>query len=293
MGRAKGSWYEREEVKRITMDWVKTNCKFTSREVELLQLIHDRKLVRRDHLEIISPSYRLIKDSNVRRASICRAIKKMYKKMCLDKTHEAQEIGKGNTPSIVALDKGGSIYLNVPHKRRISHKKSIVNGKEYISRSLPANFRHINGVNQLEVDTILLSEKIEAEILEWTHEKPQEFHYGQEKVVVIPDVGMKLKFNTEHSKPLYAFIEYDTGSENMRYKSSFPTILEKVVKYRKLKSSKVWEKDYDYFPIVLLVTEDDKRITYFNDKCRENGLRGFGVYHENYSSFIKHLGNLL
>lgn len=288
MGRVRGNWYERQEVEKVTLDWVKTNCKLTNRESELLQLVYNRKLVRRDHLEIISPSYRVLGDNRTRLLN--RAIKKLYQKMCLDKIHEAQEIGRGNTPCIVGLDKGGSLILNVPHKRRISHKKSFVNGRLYITRTLPANFRHINGVNQLEVDTILFCEGTENELIGWHHEKPQELYYGQEKVVVIPDVRMALKMR---QKPFYAFIEYDTGSENRGYKDRFPTIYEKILKYRKYKASNLWTEEYPYFPMLLLVTEDDKRISYFNQKCKENNLQGFGIYSDNYISFLKHLSNMV
>jgi hypothetical protein len=268
------------------MDWVNTNCKFTEREKELLQLVYDRKLVRRDHLEIISPSYRNIHDSNVRRVLICRAIKKMYQKMCLDKTHEPQEIGKGSNPSIVSIDKGGSILLGVPHKQRISHIKNTVNGSEYITRKLPANYRHINGVNQLEVETILLCEEACNEIVQWKHEVGKQFYHGEEKIHLIPDVFMEIKLK---KKPLLAFIEYDTGSENIRYREP-PIIRDKVMKYRKYKMSKLWVDDgLPYFPVILFVTEDEKRIKFFKEKCRESRLEGYGVYHEKYAKLLRHL----
>jgi Replication-relaxation len=288
MAKSRTGWYEREEVEKVTLDWVKTNCKLTEREMEILQLVYDRKLVRRDHLEIISESYRNCGDNRTRLLN--RAIKKLYQSMCLDKVHEAQELGKGNTPCIVGLDRGGSMLLNVPHRKRIAHRKSLVKGRKYITRTLPANYRHINGVNQLEVETIQFCSETDTQLIGWHHEKPQEFVYGQERVAVIPDVSMELKVR---EKPLYAFIEYDTGSENRGYKDRFPIIKEKVIKYRKYKASKLWEDDYPYFPILLLVTEDDKRIPYFNQKCKENKIKGFGVYSENYVEFMKHLANMV
>lgn len=291
MGRIGGKWFERKEIEKVTLDWVKTNCKLTQREIELLRLVYDRKLVRRDHLEIISKSYRDSGDNRTR--IINRAIKKLYQNMCLDKVHEAQDIGRGNTPCIVGLDKGGSILLNVPHKKRISHHKSIVNGNIYITRSLPANYRHINGVNQLEVETILFCEETNSELKGWYHEKPQELYYGQERIVVIPDIRMELKFNTEPSKSFYAFIEFDTGSENRGYKNRFPIIHDKIIKYRKYKFSKLWMEEYPYFPMILFVTEDDKRIDFFNRKCKENKLQGFGIYYENYTKFLRHLFDIV
>lgn len=288
MEQTRESWYERKEIQKVTLDWVKINCKLTDRENELLQLIYDRKLIRRDHLEIISESYR---NAGVNRTTLLnRAIKKMYKKMCVDKVHESQEIGKGSTPSIVAIDKAGSMILGVAHKKRILHKKTLHKGKWYISRSLPANYRHINGVNQIEVDTILLCEELEIPIVRWEHERGREFHYMGEKILVIPDIFIELEVN---KKRLLIYIEFDTGTENHRYKTNFPIIHEKIIKYKKYRASKLWESELPFFPIILLVTEDDKRIQYFNNKCKEAGLKGFGVYHKNYSDFIKHLANMV
>ena len=210
-------------------------------------------------------------------------------KNCIDKTHEPQELGRGNKPCIVALDKAGSLMLKVAHKKRIAHKKYVINGKEYIMRTLPSNYRHINGVNQLEVDTILLCENINLNINEWKIEDNINFNYNNENIHLIPDVKVNL---SSKEKNILIFIEYDTGSEDHRYKDHFPTIFKKIQKYKRYKSSKIWESEFEYFPILLLVTEDDKRIPYFNKKCRELGLQGFGVYAENYQKFIEHLVNM-
>lgn len=288
MERARRGWYEREEIQKVTLDWINTNCNLTQREKEILQLVYDRKLIRRDHLETISPSFRSVGAN--RTVLLNRAIKKLYGKMCLDKVHEPQEIGKGNKPSIVGLDKAGSLILGVPHKRRIAHKKSIFKGKEYITRSLPANFKHINGINQLEVDTILYCEESNCILETWKHELGREIYYGTEKILIIPDIYMELLIK---DKKLICFIEFDTGSENHRYKSNFPIIHDKIIKYKKYKVSKVWEDNFEYFPMLLLVTEDNKRIPYFNQKCKELGLQGFGVYHKNYTNFLRHLSSMV
>lgn len=281
-------WYAREEVQKVTSDWVQMNCKLTEREEEILRLVHERKLVRRDHLEVISESYRELGDNRTRLMN--RAIKKMFKNMCLDKVHEKQEIGKGNSPSIVGLDRAGSMILDIPHKARIIQKKTLFNGRWYIKRYLPANYKHINGVNQMEVDTISFCQDTESEIVKWEIEKGKEFYYGGEKIHVIPDVFTELKIR---GKSLLLYLEYDTGSENFRHKNNFPIIHEKILKYRKYQLSKLWETRYSSFPILLLVTEDDKRISYFNKKCKELGMVGFGVYYENYTKFLKQLANMI
>lgn len=285
--RKRRSWYERFEVKRINADWVKTNVRLTDREVELLKIINYRKLVRRDMLEIISPSYRYLSSKN-RTRIMNRSISKMFQSMVVDKVHEPQHFKRGNTPAVVALDRAGAIILGIPFKQRIRQIKQVLGGVEYIYRQLPINFRHINGVNQLEVDTILFCEETGNKLVQWVLEKPIEIFYGQDKIVLIPDVLMELKIN---NKSLLAFIEYDTGSENIRYKEP-PTVRDKIIKYKKYMLSKLWENEFPNFPLLIFVTEDNDRINFFNRKCKENGILGIGVYYKNYSSFLQNLGNI-
>lgn len=290
MGRAKTGWYEREQIKRVDMDWVVTNCRITDREFELLEIINDRKLVRRDMLEVISPSYRYLGDNRTRIMN--RSINKLFKSMVLDKVHEPQRFMEGNTPAIVALDRAGSLILGVPHKQRIKYIKNITGGSEYIRRELPSNFQHINGINQIEVDTISFCEDTGSELIEWVHEKPVELYYGQDKVSLIPDISMKLKLVRNDSDAFCAFIEFDTGTESIRYREP-PIIRDKIIKYRKYMLSKLWENEYPKFPFLLLVTQDEKRIDFFNKKCRENGVAGLGVYYKNYKKFLYKLSNII
>lgn len=287
---SRSRWYERNEIKRITKDWVDINVRITDRELELLKIIYERKLVRRDMLEIISPSYRNLGDNRTR--IINRSINKLFKNMCIDKIHEPQKFMKGNTPAIISLDRAGSIVLGVQHKRRIIHEKNIVNGVEYINRIIPSSYKHINGVNQLEVDTINFCEYTNSIFTDWTIEKPVHFYYSQNKILLIPDVLLSLRFSTNLDKDIYAYIEFDTGSENIRYKNP-PIIREKVINYKKYKLSNIWSDEYPYFPMLLLVTKDYKRIDFFNKLCKENSLIGFGVYYKNYKKFLEHLSSVV
>lgn len=250
----------------------------------MLEIVNYRKLVRRDMLEIISPSYRSLNGKS-RTRILNRSISKMFQQMVLDKVHEPQRFKHGNSPAIVALDKAGAIILGVPFKQRIRQIKSDIG--DYIHRQLPSNFRHINGVNRLEVDTILFCEETGVKLEKWILEKPIELFYGQEKIIIIPDVLLKLKFK---NKSLSIFIEYDTGNENVRYKEP-PIINQKIIKYKKYMLSKMWEKHFDKFPLIILVTEDLDRIQFFNKKCSENRIFGLGVYYKNYKNFLYNLIN--
>lgn len=218
--------------------------------------------------------------------------------MVVDKIHEKQQIGKGNTPSIVAIDKGGSLLLGVSHKRRIAHHITNFKGNEYIERRLPSNYRHIHGVNKLEVETILLCERMGYFLSEWKHEhyNVKSFMYNNEKVVLIPDVFVIMYVN---EKPFVAFIEFDTGSESIRYKEP-PIIRDKIIKYRRYKSSNLWlgedwQKQFEQpiFPLVLFVTEDSNRIEFFNKKCKENNVKGLGIYHQNYTNVLEKIATLV
>lgn len=240
-------------------------------------------------LEIISPSYRNAGTGSARTKILNNSLRKLFMKNCIDKAHESQAFFSGNTPAVLSLDRAGSMILGVKHRERIRQIKSVVNGKEYTTRRLPSNYRHINGVNQLEVETILFCEEKDFQIVRWIHEKPQKLHYGDETITVIPDVSVELKIN---GKPFYAFIEYDTGSESVR-ETEPRTIRDKVIKYKKYKLSRLWENDYDAFPMLLLITEDWKRTQFFNQKCRENGLLGLGVYHEKYTEFLERLTEMV
>jgi len=210
--------------------------------------------------------------------------------MVLDKVHEVQDYGRGNTPCTVALDKAGSIILGVPHKKRITHSKTIVKGVSYITRSLPINYKHIFGVNKTEVDTIEFCVKTGNKLVRWEHEVASNFVFNGENITFIPDVFAEMELG---GKTFLGFIEYDTGSENLRNKSDFPIIGDKLKNYKRYKRSSMWQEYYDYFPIIMLVTEDNNRIPYFNNKCKELGLKGVGVYHENYTDVLEHLANMV
>jgi len=256
----------------------------------LLEIINYRKLVRRDMLEVISPSYRYLGDNRTR--IINRSLNKMFKNMVIDKVHEPQQFMKGNKPAVVALDRAGALTLGVPFKQRIRHNKSVIKGVEYIHRQLPANYRHINGVNQLEVETILFCEDTGNELVKWVLEKPIELFYGGDKIVLIPDILLELKLVREPSRAFYAYIEFDTGSESIRYKEP-PIIRDKVINYKKYMLSKIWEDEFPKFPMVILVTEDEKRTEFFNRKCRENGIVGLGIYYERYREFLEKIIDIL
>lgn len=287
---ARKGWYERVEVTKINHDWVRLNCKnITNREKDLLRIINERKLVRREHLEIIHEGYR---NCGTRRTNILnRSIKKLFEKMCIDKVHEVPEFQSGNLPAVLALDRAGAIVIGLDKKfrRRIKHTFKLVNGEKYVFRELPNNYPHIHGINDLEVRTILLSEELGFKISRWDlEEKNAKSIMFNEKFTIIPDVFMILRIG---KKPLSAFIEYDTGMEDHRYKDKYPTIREKLEKYYKYKQSGSWKSEkwakHTGFPLLLFITEDNGRISFVNDKGKALGLKILAFHMSEYEKELK------
>lgn len=288
---SKKRWYEREEIVKINHDWVRLNCKnITNREKELLRIVNERKLVRRDHLEIIHEGYR--NAGSMRTNILNRSIKKLFEKMCLDKVHEEPEFMKGNLPAVLALDRAGAIIIGEKFRKRIKHTPKLVNNKKYFIRELPNNYPHIHGVNSLECETILLSEELGFNIIMWNLEQDnaKNVMYNEE-FRIIPDVLMLLRIG---NKPFLSYIEYDTGMEDNRHKDKFPTIREKLERYRMFKLSSAW-KDEKWsklgFPLLLFVTEDMGRIAFVNDKARLLGLKTIVMHTSEYRDKLRVLIN--
>lgn len=283
-------WYEREEISKITHDWVRLNCKnITRREKELLQIVNERKLVRRDHLEIIHDGYRNVGDN--RTSILNRSVKKLFEKLCIDKVHEEAEFMSGNLPAVLALDKAGAIVLGLDKRfrRRIKHTHKFIGNEKYVFRELPNNYPHIHGVNDLEVRTKLFCEEFGLQIVKWDlEEKNAKIIMFNERFSIIPDVFMMLRIN---NKPFSSFIEYDTGMEDHRYKDEFPTIRDKLEKYQKYKLSGSWKSEkwakFSGFPLLLFVTEDNSRVSYVNDKGGKLGLRVVALHTGQYEETLK------
>lgn len=286
----KKKWYERQEILKINQDWVSMHCKnITKREMKILEILSERKLIRRDHLEIINDDYRKL--GNNRTLILNRSLKKLFEKSCVDKVHEEPEFQKGNLPAVFALDRAGAILLkqDKKFKRRIKQIYKFGNGEKYPFRELPNNYPHIHGVNELEVQTILLGEEMGFEKWKWElEEKNAKIFMYNKRYVLIPDVFMILKIG---KVPFIAYIEYDTGTEDLRYKDKYPTIREKLEKYMFYKLTKSWKEEgwakHSEFPILFFIVEDKKRIKYINQKGKALGLNVKAMHSSDYKKNLK------
>ena len=247
-------------------------------------------MVRRDHLEFLHEGYRDIP----RRTNVLnRSIKKLFEKMCLDKAHEESEYLKGNKPCILSVDRAGCILLDKPYRKRFETEKRFLKGKEYVFRKIPSHYNHIHGVNKLEIETLefCVDNNFKKVIWQLEEDNIKSFEFNKEKIIVKPDVFVILNVG----KPLVYFIEYDTGSENRGYVNSFPTILEKLEKYQRYKMIGDWQNEWwakkinTNFPLILFVTEDNKRIDYIIQKGKAMGLKVDCILSNEYKEKIKNL----
>lgn len=294
MKKRKG-WYDRTEQPRVTADWVKLNCRsITDREMEILRIVHKRKYVRRDHLEWIHPDFRVIENQGSRVTVLNRSITKLFEKMCLDKVHEQTGYKEGNKPCIIALDKAGAILLKTPFYRRIKQRKTFKDGQLHVhSREVPIQFLHVNGINQLEVDTIKFCIENNWKLVRWDIENTRKFSSGAEKIRLTPDVFAIFGFG---NKPIISFLEYDTGTEDKGNSKKFPMIDDKLNKYKKFLQSGQWMKEGWYkrlkgagFPLLIFVTEDKKRVEFVEKRGKELGLQLEVVLSQDYNSLLNKL----
>jgi len=294
LARTKRRWYERELIKRINRNWVEANCRLTQRELELLKIIYDRKIIRRDLLEIIAPPYRNLGEN--RTQILNRSIRKLFEQMCIDKVHEKQVFQKGNTPAFVAIDKAGAILLDRPFKQRIKTAIKNINGKEYVFRKLPSNYKHLHHIHLLEAETITFCEQNDCELICWRIEdgNTKNFTFNNEAITLIPDVFAILKFQ---NKTLALFLEYDSGTENERHLQP-KTIQDKIIKYKKYYLSMLWQNEdwqihfpRKIFPVLLFVAHDLKRIKFFNKIAEQQNIAGLGVIFKNYKNFLAKLSS--
>lgn len=110
--------------------------------------------------------------------------------------------------------------------------------------------------------------------------------------MLIPDILVALRID---GRVFVAFIEYDTGSEGIR--EIEPVVIrDKIIKYKRYKASKLWHEeewqsyfDGTVYPMILFVTEESRRVEFWNRKCKEYGVVGIGMVTEKYINVLDRL----
>jgi len=260
------SRYNRPEVKQITKQWVKENCKnITERDMGLLRILagNKRRLLRRDQIELLYPEFASTDRLNKR-------IKTLFQMHVIDKVYPPVGIGEGTSKQHICLDRAGIILLELD-----KYNKPI--GAD---RSLPLGWEHKVMLNDYECSMIQIMRDLGGEILLYEVEEPH--LYGDNRI--IPDIMCLFKCN---GKGYVFFIEVDMGTEDIPYiKSKLEAYKDYYMSQQWV--SKPWAKMFKTrtFPRVLFLTENgrDKRVSTLEEYTKDSSIR---FMYETHNGFRK------
>lgn len=250
------SRYERPEVKQVTKQWVRENCKnITERDMGLLRLLQTRRLLRRDQIQKLYPEFASTDRLNKR-------IKTLYNLHVVDKVYPPVGLYQGSSQQHICLDRAGIILLGLE-----KYNKPI-STDSHGGKHLPLGWEHRVLINEYECRLRSFAESIGASILDYKVE--ESWKYSDTRL--IPDIFCLIKYN---GKGFPLIIEVDLGTEDIPY------IKNKIDNYHKYYMSKEWMSlDWSSrfknpsFPRILFVTEDKgKRISTLSDYTKDSLLR--------------------
>jgi hypothetical protein len=257
--------YERPEVKQITKQWVKENCyNITDRDMGLLRLLADRRLLRRDQIERL---YREFPSTDY----LNKRLNILYRKHVIDKIYPPVGLGKGSSKQHICLDRAGVILLGIE-----KYNKPIKVDKDG-NRSLPLGWEHIVMLNEYECRIREFFNGVQDEVLMYNVEEP--LYYNDTKI--IPDIFCLIKHN---GKGYLFFIEVDLGTEDIPY------VKKKIDSYVDYYTSRAWLQQkwsrvfkIPTFPRVLIFTENNrpKRVNTLREYTKEMSVRFHIDEHDN------------
>lgn len=263
--------YYRPEVKQVSKQWVRENCKnITDRDKGLLRLLVDnnRRILRRDQIELLYPAFPSSDYLNKR-------LKLLYDKHIIDRIYPAVEPGKGSSKQHICLDRAGSILLGLEnYNKPITIKNGI--------RSLPLGWEHKVKLNDYECLVRKTVEKLGGKVILYHTEKS--LSYGDNKI--IPDIFFFIKGG---NKGYMFFVEVDLGTEDLPY------VKKKIDSYVKFYSSKAWMKEKwssvfnpPTFPRVLFLTENGrtKRVNSLREYTKDMSVRFIFGFHEDLNNLL-------
>ncbi|AGY47006.1 plasmid replication-relaxation protein [Bacillus phage CampHawk] len=233
--------YSRPEVKQVSKQWVRENCKnVTERDKGLIRLLIDnnRRILRRDQIEVLYPEFPSSDYLNKR-------LKLLYDKHVIDRIYPAVEPGKGSSKQHICLDRAGSILLGLEnYSKPISTKNGV--------KSLPLGWEHKVKLNDYECLIKKTVSELGGKVLLYQTEKALTF--GDTKI--IPDIFFLISCN---KKGYMYFVEVDLGTEDLPY------VKKKIDSYMKYYASKAWIREKwagvfgsPVFPRVLFLTEEGR-----------------------------------
>jgi hypothetical protein len=251
------SKYARPEVKQVTKQWVRENClNVTDRDLGLLKLIADRKLLRRDQIQALYPKFPSTDFLNKR-------LKTLYQKHLIDKIFPQVGLGMGSSKAHICLDRAGIIYLDME-----DYNKPIKTDKNGM-RSLPSGWEHTVAINDYECRIKEFFQGEHSVILKYWTELPHPYN----DTFLKPDITFLVKHK---GKGFLFFVEVDLGTEGMTQ------VKNKLDSYKDYYMSKRWINTEwarlfktPVFPRVLFFTEDgrQKRIDSLREHIQDSSVR--------------------
>lgn len=265
--------YERPDVKQISRQWVKENCtNVTERDMGLLKIIHQHKLVRRDQIQTLYPKFPSTDFLNKR-------LKILYNKHIIDRIYPPVGIGKGSSKQHICLDRAGAILLDLEKFNKP------INLDRSGNKSLPLGWEHRVMINDYKCKIIDTCLNVGATLkLMWT-----EYPYAYNDTRIIPDITCLI---VHEGKGILLFIEVDLGTEDIPY------VKRKIDSYKDFYISKRWHREKwaqvfktPVFPQVLFFTEDgrNKRNNTLREYTRGSSVKFEYGFHENFSSTLEHI----
>jgi len=262
--------YNRPEVKQVTKQWVKENCKnVTERDLELLKVIHQHRILRRDQIQRLYPRFPSTDFLNKR-------LKMLYDKHIIDRVYPPVGIGKGSSKQHVCLDRAGVILLGLDsYNKPISYHKG--------QKILPLGWEHRVALNEYECRIREFCRSIGARVVYYKTEKP----YAYNDTRIIPDITCVI---SHMNKGYSFFIEVDLGTEDLPY------LKKKIDSYMSYKVSNQWHKEKwsrvfksPKFPKVLVFTEDGriKRQLSLQEYAKDVPIKSGIDFHGNLENIMK------
>jgi hypothetical protein len=263
--------YYRPEVKRITREWVRDNCKHvTERDLGLLRLIYNKRILRRDQIERLYPEFASTDRLNKR-------LKVLYQKYLIDKVYPDVGLGQGSSKQHVCLDKAGLILLEAEGYNSPIYFNSVG------QRSLRQGWEHKVTLNEYECMIREVTNEIGAEVKMYEVEKSHPYLDTK----LIPDIFCLIKYK---GKGYTFFIEVDLATETV------PQLKDKIDSYRDYFLSKSWTKQpfaslfkNPMFPRILLFTEENhtRRVNILEEYTDEWSLRFTYGFHSQFKQKLE------
>jgi hypothetical protein len=266
------SRYTRPEIKQITKQWVRENCRITDRDKGLLRLLSERnrRLLRRDQIEALYPEFASTDRLNKR-------IKHLFKLHIIDKIYPPVGLGEGSSKQYICLDRAGAILMELEKYNKPITTDTLGN------RSLPLGWEHKVMLNDYECQIVECMREWGGAIRLYEVEEPHPYN----DTTIKPDITALLQCG---GKGYIFFIEADMGTEDIPY------VKKKIEAYKDYYisnrwHSRPWNKTFKnpVFPRVLFLTEDDrpKRIQTLKEYCEGSNIRFFFGTHSEFKSILQ------